>query len=48
MSEKKDEELSILHEDPLMRLLHKIIRGAVRLLAVLMTMVILWGIGDVI
>lgn len=31
-----------------MNLLNKIIRGAVRILAVLMVLVILWGIGDVI
>ena len=35
-------------EDRLMALLHKVIRGGVRILAVLMVLVILWGIGDVI
>lgn len=40
--------LSIENRDPLIRLLHKVIRIGVKVLAVLMTMVILWGIGDVI
>jgi len=35
-------------EDPFMDFLHKIIRVAVRVLAVLMVAVIVWGIGDVI
>lgn len=35
------------HEDPTIRILHKIIRVAVKILAVLMVMVIVWGIGDV-
>ena len=34
--------------DPLIRFLHKVIQYAVRLLAILMVLVILWGIGDVI
>jgi len=34
-------------EDPLVHFLHKIIRLAVRILAVLMTAVILWGVADV-
>jgi hypothetical protein len=34
------------HEDPLIRYLHRIIRHTVRVLAVLMTLVILWGIVD--
>ncbi len=33
--------------DPLIRRLHWIIRAAVRILAVLMVFVIVWGIGDV-
>jgi len=46
---KKYEGLSVVPtEDRLMNLLNKIIRGAVRILAVLMVLVILWGIGDVI
>jgi uncharacterized membrane protein (DUF373 family) len=35
-------------EDRLMNLLNLVIRGGVRILAVLMVLVILWGIGDVI
>jgi uncharacterized membrane protein (DUF373 family) len=34
--------------DPLIRVLHKIIQYAVRALAILMVLVILWGIGDVV
>jgi len=41
------EELPEEHEDALIRFLHRIIRIAVRFLAVLMVMVIIWGIGDV-
>lgn len=43
-----EDTLSTTHKDPLISLLHKIIRIAVRVLAVLMVLVILWGIGDVI
>lgn len=35
-------------KDPMVSFLHKVIRQAVRVLAVLMTLVILWGILDVI
>jgi len=35
-------------EDPFMDFLHKIIRLAVKVLAVLMVAVIVWGIGDVV
>lgn len=35
-------------DDPFMGFLHKIIRGAVRVLAALMVLVIVWGIGDVV
>jgi uncharacterized membrane protein (DUF373 family) len=35
------------HEDLLIRFLHRIIRHAVRVLAVLMTLAILWGIVDI-
>jgi len=35
-------------EDPFMGFLHKIIRIAVKILAALMVVVIVWGIGDVI
>jgi uncharacterized membrane protein (DUF373 family) len=41
------EELPIQHDDPLMRFLHRVIRLAVKVLAVLMVLVIIWGIGDV-
>lgn len=41
------DELSEKHEDPLIRLLHKVIRKAVHLLAVLMVFVIVVAIGDV-
>ena len=34
-------------KDPLIRFLHQVIRQAVRLLAILMVLVILWGIGDI-
>lgn len=40
-------ELEDSAEDPFMGFLHKIIRGAVRVLATLMVLVIVWGIGDV-
>ncbi len=56
MTEKKDighlhepgHELQLEHEDPTIRFLHRIIRAAVKILAVLMVIVIVWGIGDVI
>jgi uncharacterized membrane protein (DUF373 family) len=41
-------ELPAEHEDIYIRFLHKTIRAAVRLLALLMVLVILWGIGDVV
>ena len=43
------EGLSVMPgEDRLMNLLNKVIRTGVRILAVLMVLVILWGIGDVV
>ena len=42
------EEPSVFHNDPFIDFLQSIIRIAVRILAVLMVLVILWGIGDVI
>jgi uncharacterized membrane protein (DUF373 family) len=42
------EELSPNHPDPLIRAMHRVIRGAVRLLAVIMVLVILLGIADVV
>lgn len=40
--------LQEIHEDRTINFLQKIIRGAVKILAVLMVFVIVWGIGDVI
>lgn len=42
------DELPEEHEDPLIGILHRIIRVGVKVLAVLMVCVILWGIFDVI
>ena len=42
------DELPEEHEDPLIRRLHVIIRYAIKLLAVLMVLVIIWGVLDVI
>ncbi len=41
-------ELENKSEDPFMDFLHEIIRVAVKVLAVLMVAVIVWGIGDVV
>ena len=41
-------DLSKEHEDPFIEILPRIIRFAVKVLAVLMVLVIVWGIGDVI
>lgn len=41
-------DLSKGHEDPFIDVLHKSIRVAVKVLAVLMVAVIIWGIGDVV
>jgi uncharacterized membrane protein (DUF373 family) len=48
MIEDRYSSLSIEDKDPLIRFLHRMIRGAVKALAVLMTLVILWGIADVV
>ena len=40
--------LDVKHEDLVARLLHRVIRGAVRVLAVLMAMLILLGVADVV
>ena len=45
---KRHEDLPSDHDDPLIEFLHKAIKIAVRILAVLMVFVIIWGIGDVI
>ena len=41
-------DLHLEYDDPTIRYLHQIIRIAVRVLAVLMVLVIVWGIGDVV
>ncbi len=41
-------DLAEKHKDPFINLLHRIIRAAVKVLAALMVIVIVWGIGDVI
>lgn len=41
-------DLHLKHEDSTIRFLHRIIRAAVKVLAILMVMVIVWGIGDVV
>ena len=48
MSQERFSTLSQDDKDPLIRFLHKIIRFGVKALAVLMTMVIIWGILDVV
>jgi uncharacterized membrane protein (DUF373 family) len=42
------EELPEDHSDPLLKFLHRAIRFAIRILAVLMVLVIFWSIADVI
>jgi len=41
-------DLHLGHEDPTIRWLHRVIRFAVKVLAVLMVLVIVWGTGDVV
>lgn len=41
-------ELTQEHEELVIRILHHIIRFAIKILAVLMVIVIVWGIGDVV
>ena len=41
-------DLAKEHDDPFIEVLHRIIRFAVKVLAALMVLVIVWGIGDVI
>lgn len=41
------DELPAEHEDALISFLHRVIRVSVRFLAILMVLVIIWGIGDV-
>lgn len=40
-------DLHLEHEDSTVRMMHRVIRFAVKILAVLMVLVIVWGIGDV-
>lgn len=40
--------LHLEHEDATIRFLHRVIRFAVKILAILMVLVIVWGIGDVV
>ncbi len=42
------EELSTEHSDPLIQSLHRVIRVAVKFLAILMVLVIFWSIADVV
>lgn len=41
-------DLHLEHADPTIRFLHRVIRVAVKTLAILMVGVIVWGIGDVV
>lgn len=43
----KHEELPVEHDDALIKFLHAVIHFSVRILAILMTLVIIWGIADV-
>jgi len=45
---KKHEELPTEHEDALISFLHKMIKIAVKVLAILMVIVIFWSVADVI
>ncbi|MDP0561994.1 MAG: phosphate-starvation-inducible PsiE family protein [Candidatus Endonucleobacter sp. (ex Gigantidas childressi)] len=45
---QKHDELPTEHDDPLISYLHRSIKVAVRILAMLMVLVILWGVADVI
>jgi len=41
-------DLHLEHEDATIRFLHRVIRLVVKVLAILMVLVIIWGIGDVV
>jgi uncharacterized membrane protein (DUF373 family) len=45
---KKHDELPTEHDDPLIAFLHRAIKFAVRILAILMVLVIFWGVADVV
>ncbi|MFT4765223.1 MAG: uncharacterized membrane protein (DUF373 family) [Oleispira sp.] len=44
----KHEELPEDHSDPLLKVLHRLIRFAIKVLSVLMVLIIFWGIADVV
>lgn len=46
--DRHEEKLPPVSEDGLLRFLHEVIHFAVRILAILMTLVILWGVADVV
>lgn len=48
MIKRTHDEFSQEHKDPLIRFLHHVIRFSIRILAILMVLVILWGVTDVI
>ena len=45
---RKHEELPTEHDEPLIAFLNKAIRVSVKVLAILMVLVIFWGVGDVV
>lgn len=45
---QEHEELPTEHADPLISFLNKLIKMAIKVLAVLMVLVIFWGVGDVV
>lgn len=47
LGDSHEEKLPVVEEDTLTKLLHGVIHFAVRVLAVLMVLVILWGVADV-
>ena len=48
MNKNTHDEFSQAHQDPLIRFLHRVIRFAIQILAILMVLVILWGVTDVV
>jgi uncharacterized membrane protein (DUF373 family) len=48
MNKLTHDEFSQAHKDPLIRFLHRVIRFAIQILAILMVLVILWGVTDVV
>jgi len=45
---QKHDELPTEHDDPLISFLNRLIKFAIRILAVLMVLVIFWGVADVV